>query len=124
MGNIYNGVQRSLVTMKADIGDFLFRGVRTHALDRDRKWRFTPAVKAGAKVEGGDIIGTVQETGLIEHRIMVPPYMSGVIDSIAEGDYTVEETVAVLKSDGKDRPLTLMQRWLSLIHISEPTRPY
>ncbi|HOE74116.1 MAG TPA: V-type ATP synthase subunit A [Deltaproteobacteria bacterium] len=111
VGNIYDGVQRSLVTMKADIGDFLFRGVRTHALDRDRKWRFTPVVKAGAKVEGGDIIGTVQETGLIEHRIMVPPYMSGVIDSIAEGDYTVEETVAVLKSDGKDRPLTLMQRW-------------
>jgi V/A-type H+-transporting ATPase subunit A len=111
VGNIYDGVQRSLVAMKADIGDFLYRGVRTHALDRDKKWHFTPLAQAGAQVEGGDIIGTVQETGLIEHRIMVPPAMSGVLDSITEGDYTVEETVAVLKSDGKTRPLTLMQRW-------------
>ncbi len=111
VGNIYDGVQRSLVTMKNEVGDFLHRGVRTHALDRDKKWRFTPALKAGAKVEGGDIIGTVQETGLIEHRIMVPPGMSGVIDSIEEGDYTVEETVAMLGSNGKTRPLSLMQRW-------------
>lgn len=111
VGNIYDGVQRSLVTMKAEVGDFLHRGVRTHALDREKKWRFTPAIKAGAHVEGGDIIGAVQETGLIEHRVMVPPGMSGVIDSIEEGDYTVEETVVLLGSNGKTRPLTLMQRW-------------
>ncbi len=111
VGNIYDGVQRSLVTMKDEVGDFLHRGVRTHALDREKKWRFMPGVKAGTRVEGGDIIGTVQETGLIEHRIMVPPGMSGVIDSIEEGDYTVEETVAMLESNGKTRPLTLMQRW-------------
>ena len=111
VGNIYDGVQRSLVTMKDEVGDFLHRGVRTHALDREKKWRFMPGVKAGTRVESGDIIGTVQETGLIEHRIMVPPGMSGVIDSIEEGDYTVEETVAMLESNGKTRPLTLMQRW-------------
>jgi len=111
VGNIYDGVQRSLVTMKDEVGDFLHRGVRTYALDREKKWRFIPVVKAGAQVEGGDVIGTVQETGLIEHRIMVPPGMSGVIDAIEEGDYTVEETVALLKSNGKTWPLTLMQRW-------------
>ncbi|MGB3999272.1 MAG: V-type ATP synthase subunit A [Desulfomonilia bacterium] len=111
VGNIYDGVQRSLVTMKDEVGDFLHRGVRTYALDREKKWHFIPAMKAGAQVEGGDVIGTVQETGLIEHRIMVPPGMSGVIDAIEEGDYTVEESIALLKSNGKTWPLTLMQRW-------------
>ena len=111
VGNIYDGVQRSLVTMKDEVGDFLHRGVRTYALDREKKWHCIPAMKAGAQVEGGDVIGTVQETGLIEHRIMVPPGMSGVIDAIEEGDYTVEESIALLKSNGKTWPLTLMQRW-------------
>ncbi|MFY9399145.1 MAG: V-type ATP synthase subunit A [Desulfomonilia bacterium] len=111
VGNIYDGVQRSLVSMKDKVGDFLRRGVRTHALDRRKKWRFTPSVEPGTRVEEGDIIGTVQETGLIEHRIMVPVGLSGVIDSIAEGDYTVEETVCVLKTEDGSKELTLMQRW-------------
>ena len=78
VGNIYDGVQRSLTTMMDDIGDFLTRGARTHALDREKKWHFTPTVKAGDVVQEGDIIGTVPETGLIEHKIMVPIGRQGV----------------------------------------------
>jgi len=111
VGNIYDGVQRSLVTMIEDIGDFLHRGVRTDALDRNRKWEFVPAVKAGETVQEGDVIGTVQETGLIEHRIMVPIGLGGKILEISEGKFTILDTVAVLEENGKKTPLTLMQRW-------------
>jgi len=111
VGNIYDGVQRSLVTMMDDIGDFLVRGVRTDALDREKKWYFTPTVKAGDTVQEGDIIGTVPETGLIEHRIMVPIGLRGTIREIFEGEFTIEETVAVLEYEGEEKPLTLMQKW-------------
>lgn len=111
VGNIYDGVQRSLITMMEDIGDFLVRGARTHALDREKKWHFTPTVKAGDTVGEGDIIGSVQETGLIEHKIMVPIGIEGTIREIHEGDFTIEETVAVLEKEGTERPLTMMQRW-------------
>jgi len=111
VGNIYDGVQRSLITMMDDIGDFLTRGARTHALDREKKWHFNPTVKAGDVVEEGDIIGTVPETGLIEHKVMVPIGIQGTIRNISEGDFTVEETIAVLDHKGKESPLKLMQRW-------------
>ncbi|MBN2282956.1 MAG: V-type ATP synthase subunit A [Deltaproteobacteria bacterium] len=111
VGNIYDGVQRSLVTMKDDIGDFLLRGARTAALDRETKWHFTPTVKVGDPVSEGDIIGTVPETGLIEHRVMVPIGVQGTITEIAEGDYTVKDAVATIEHNGSKRPLTMMQRW-------------
>ncbi|MBA7575360.1 V-type sodium ATPase catalytic subunit A [subsurface metagenome] len=111
VGNIYDGVQRSLVTMMGDIGDFLVRGVRTDALDRKKKWHFTPTVKVGNAVQEGDIIGSVPETGLIEHRIMVPIGTQGTILEISEGDFTIEETVALLEHEGEKKPLTLMQKW-------------
>lgn len=111
VGNIYDGVQRSLVTMIDDIGDFLLRGVRTDALDRDKKWEFTPTVKAGDTVQEGDIIGTVPETGLIEHRIMVPIGRGGKILEIHKGRFTVLDTIAVLEENGDQKPLTMMQRW-------------
>ncbi len=111
VGNIYDGVQRSLVTMMDDIGDFLVRGVRTDALDRKKKWHFTPTVKAGDALQEGDIIGSVPETGLIEHKIMVPIGMQGTILEIAEGDFTIIETVALLEHEGEKTPLTLMQKW-------------
>jgi len=95
VGNIYDGVQRSLVTMMDEIGDFLVRGVRTDPLDRKKKWHFTPSVKAGDAVQEGDIIGSVPETGLIEHRIMVPIGTQGTILEISEGDFTIVETVAI-----------------------------
>ena len=111
VGNIYDGVQRSLVTMMDDIGDFLVRGVRTDALDRKKKWHFTPSVKTGDMVQEGDIIGSVPETGLIEHRIMVPIGTQGTILEISEGEFTIEETVALLEHEGAKKPLTLMQKW-------------
>ncbi|MBN2179049.1 MAG: V-type ATP synthase subunit A [Deltaproteobacteria bacterium] len=111
VGNIYDGVQRSLVTMMGDIGDFLLRGARTDALDREKKWHFTPSVKAGDEVNEGDIIGSVPETGLIEHRIMVPIGIQGKVLEISEGDFTVEDTIAMLEYDGQKKPLTMMQRW-------------
>jgi V/A-type H+-transporting ATPase subunit A len=111
VGNIYDGVQRSLVTMMGDIGDFLIRGARTAALDREKKWHFTPSVKAGDSVNEGDIIGSVPETGLIEHKIMVPIGIKGIVVEISEGDFTIEETIATLDDNGEKKPLTMMQRW-------------
>ncbi len=111
VGSIFDGVQRSLVTMMEDIGDFLERGARTFPLDRDKKWHFTPSVKAGDQVEEGDIIGTVPETGLVEHRIMIPIGIKGKLLEISEGDYTIEEPVAVVEYDGERKNITLMQRW-------------
>jgi V/A-type H+-transporting ATPase subunit A len=111
VGNIYDGVQRSLVTMMSDIGDFLLRGSRTDALDREKKWHFTPSVKAGDEVNEGDIIGSVPETGLIEHRIMVPIGVQGKILEISEGDFTVVDEIGMLEYEGKKIPLIMMQRW-------------
>ncbi|MCK9275714.1 MAG: V-type ATP synthase subunit A [Syntrophales bacterium] len=111
VGNIYDGVQRSLVTMKEDIGDFLIRGTRTAALDREKKWPFTPSVKAGDKVYEGDIIGTVPETGLIDHKIMVPIGMEGIISEIYDGDFTIKEPVAIIENNGKRIEIPMMQQW-------------
>ena len=111
VGSIFDGVQRSLVTMREDIGDFIEKGTRTYPLDRDRRWHFTPSVKAGDQVAEGDIIGTVPETGLVEHRIMVPIGIMGIIQEISEGDYTIEEQVAFVEDEGEKRGITLMQRW-------------
>jgi V/A-type H+-transporting ATPase subunit A len=111
VGSIFDGVQRSLVTMIEDIGDFLERGARTFPLDRNKKWPFTPSVKAGDQVEEGDIIGTVPETGLVEHRIMIPIGIKGKLLEISEGNYTIEEPVAVVEYDGERKNITLMQRW-------------
>ena len=111
--NIYDGIQRPLeVIMKKVQGNNLPRGVEVPALDREKKWNFTASAKAGDKVVGGDVIGTVQETSSILHKIMIPPKMSGTIDSIQSGSYTVTETVAVLVlENGQKVPLSMMQKW-------------
>lgn len=119
VGSIYDGLQKSLLAMAEDMGSFLKRGARALALPRDTKWQFTPVVKAGDMVSGGDIIGTVPETELIEHRVMVPLGMRGKIKEIREGSYTVEETIALLEDGGEVRELRLMQEW----PVRKP-RPY
>lgn len=109
---IYDGIQRPLPGIAHETGAFIARGVEVPALPRDKKWKFVPAVKKGSNLKGGDIIGTVAETVLIEHRIMVPPGLEGEIADIKKGSFTVDDTVAVLKtSDGKKINLTMMQRW-------------
>ena len=111
--NIYDGIQRPLeVIMEKVQGNNLPRGVEVPALDREKKWEFTPTVEPGAQVVGGDVIGTVQETDSILHKIMIPPKMQGKIVSIQGGSYTVTETVAVLEQpDGTKTELSLMQKW-------------
>ena len=111
--NIYDGIQRPLEEIKVKTqSNSLPRGVEVPALDRNKKWEFVPTVQPGTAVVGGDIIGTVQETDSILHKIMIPPRMSGTIVSIQGGSFTVTETVAVLEQkDGTQTELTLMQKW-------------
>ncbi|MCD6507642.1 V-type ATP synthase subunit A [Candidatus Poribacteria bacterium] len=110
--SIYDGVQRPLDTIRDMVGDYITRGVDVPGLNRERKWGFTPTVKRGDRVAEGDVIGEVQESTLVVHRIMIPPGVSGVIDRIEEGEFTVEETVAVVKTDsGELEEIRMMQRW-------------
>ncbi|HEY86820.1 MAG TPA: V-type ATP synthase subunit A [Dehalococcoidia bacterium] len=119
VGSIYDGLQKSLLTMGEDIGPFIKRGAKASALPRDKKWQFTPKVKVGDAVDQGDILGVVPETNLIEHRIMVPVGIKGKIKEIRQGDYTVEEPVAWIEHNGEVKELTLMHEW----PVRKP-RPY
>ena len=109
---IFDGIQRPLEKIRELVGNSLVRGVEVPALDREKKWHFVPKVKVGDKVVGGDILGTVQETEIVEHRIMVKPGVVGTVKSIAEGDYTVTEQIGSLETaNGEELPVTLMQKW-------------
>ena len=109
---IFDGIQRPLEKIRELVGNSLVRGVEVPALDREKKWHFVPKVKAGDKVVGGDILGTVQETEIVEHRIMVKPGVVGTVKSIAEGDYTVTEQIGSIETaNGEELPVTLIQKW-------------
>ncbi|APF26732.1 V-type ATP synthase subunit A [Clostridium botulinum] len=108
---MFDGIQRPLNAIKAKAGDFITRGVEVHSLDRDKKWHFTPVKKAGDTVEAGDVIGTVQETSIVEHKIMVPYGIKGTIETIEEGDFTIVDTVAKVKDGDKLSDLMMMQKW-------------
>jgi len=110
--NIYDGIQRPLPAIYEETGDFISRGVEAHAIDRKKKWNFKPVAKSGEKVSGCDVIGEVQETSIIVHKIIVPPGVKGIISSVEkEGKYTVEEDIAVIKTDKEDVKLQMLQRW-------------
>lgn len=112
ISNIYDGIQRPLEDIMRISGNNLHRGVEVPSLSREKKWLFKAEVKAGDKVTAGDVIGVVQETDVVEHRILVPPNTSGVIKSVYDGEFTVEDTVAVLTlENGTEKNLTLMQKW-------------
>ena len=109
---IYDGIQRPLEKIVEKVGANISRGVEVPAVDREKKWEFTATAKAGDKVTGGDIIGTVPETPVVLHKIMVPPNMKGTIKNIKSGSFNVTETIATLTTeDGKDVPLTMIQKW-------------
>jgi len=111
LSNIFDGIQRPL-SMLEKTGDFIIKGTQIPALDREKKWGFKPIVKKGDSVSGGDIIGEVQETGILTHKIMVPPGISGEIIEIKEGNFTVEEEIGRIRTEDKrEVPLYLMQRW-------------
>lgn len=112
IGSIYDGIQRPLDDIMKISGNNLSRGVEVPALKREPKWTFVPSVNQGDSVSAGDVIGTVQETEIVTHKIMVPPGILGTVKTIQGGDYTVTETVATVETpDGREIPLTLMQRW-------------
>ena len=94
--SIFDGVQRPLNIIRQQVGDYIIRGVDVPALDRERRWEFKPRVEKGDQVQAGDILGTVQETTLVEHRIMVPPHISaGTVTEIFSGEFTVEDVVVL-----------------------------
>ena len=111
--NIYDGIQRPLEVIRQKTGgNFLPRGEEVPALDRDKKWDFTAVAKAGDHLIGGDVLGTVQETPSILHKIMLPPKMSGTVKEIRSGSFTVEDVVAVVETDrGETKELTMIQKW-------------
>ena len=112
MGSIYDGIQRPLnKIMEKTQSNLLSRGVEVPALDRDKKWEFHATAQPGEEVEAGDILGTVQETTVVEQKIMVPYGVKGRLKSIQSGSYTVEETIAVVETEKGEQPLTLMQKW-------------
>lgn len=110
--SIYDGIQRPLDEIKAVSGDFIPRGVDVPALDKTKEWEFKPTAKVGDKVNGGDIIGTVDETSAIEHKIMIPPNMSGTIKSIVnQGRYTIVEDIAEVETEDGVETVQMMQIW-------------
>lgn len=112
ISSIYDGIQRPLDDIMKLSGSNLKRGVEVPSLKRDTVWQFNATAKVGDKVVGGDVIGTVQETAIVLHKIMIPVKISGTVKSIKSGKYTVTDTVAVLTTDkGEDVNITLMQKW-------------
>ncbi|WP_455392960.1 ATP synthase subunit A [[Eubacterium] cellulosolvens] len=112
VGMIYDGIQRPLEIIQKETGDFIQRGVRTPGLDHSAKWHFKPKAKFGDTVKGGDILGTVQETKVVEHRIMVPHGVEGTIERInGEGEYTIDDKIASIKTASGSKELTMVQHW-------------
>ena len=109
--SIYDGIQRPLDDIMKVSGNNLKRGVEVPSLKRDLKWEFVPTVAVGDEVDAGDVIGTVQETVLVQQKIMVPYGVKGTVREIKAGEFTVEEVVAVVETERGDRELTLMQKW-------------
>lgn len=111
IGSIYDGIQRPLDDIMKLAGNNLKRGVEVPSLKRERKWMFEPCVKAGDRVFAGDVIGTVRETDIVVHKIMVPNGIDGTVKNIKAGEYSVTEKVAVIETEKGEKELSLMQKW-------------
>lgn len=112
LGQVFDGVQRPLAVIRDMTGAFIGRGVEIRALDRERRWPWTPLVKSGDRLRGGDALGTVQETELIEHRVLLSPGLSGNATWVArEGDYSIEDRVVRLTTDRGEVEVSMLQRW-------------
>lgn len=109
--SIYDGIQRPLDDIMKISGNSLKRGVEVPSLKRDLKWEFIPVAKVGDEVEAGDVLGTVQETIVVQQKIMVPYGVKGKVKEIKAGEFTVEEVVAVIETENGDKELTMMQKW-------------
>lgn len=112
MTNIYDGIQRPLEVMYEKYGSNIIKGIDEKPLSRDKKWTFTATVKVGDRVKAGDVLGTVNETELVLHKILVPFGKDGTVEEIQSGDFTVTEKIGSIKNDaGKSFDVTLMQKW-------------
>ncbi len=113
LSSIFDGIQRPLPVLAERVGDFIDRGQLVRALDRNKKWSFTPHVKEGEQVKGGDVLGHVPETVQIEHSILVPHYLNGTVVHIAEGEHTIKDTIAMIKDagTGEEIPVTMIRSW-------------
>lgn len=121
IGGIYDGVQRPLDVLRARTGDFISKGVHVPALDRDKKWSFAPATQPGSRVEGGEVLGTLKETDLIEHRVLIPPEVSGELTFVAPpGEYSVEETAARVVAQAGEIQIKMYQKWP--VRVGRPYR--
>ncbi len=116
--SIYDGVQRPLDVIQKGVGDFITRGTVAPPLDETKKWEFTATAKAGDEVGPGTILGTVQETALILHKILVPPGVKGTIKELSSGTYTIRQPIGSVKSGSSTTPLYLSQRWV--VRIPRP----
>jgi V/A-type H+-transporting ATPase subunit A len=112
IGSFFDGIQRPLNVLAEMAGDYITRGLEAPGLGREKKWHFAPAVEVGQAVSSGDIIGTVQESPVIVHKVMVPPHVGqGAVKSISEGEFTVTETVCVIETEHGEQAITMLQRW-------------
>ena len=118
--SIYDGVQRPLDVLQRNLGDFITRGFVAPPLDESAKWEFTPVAKVGSEVTPGTILGTVQETPLILHKIMVPPGVSGTLEDLKAGTFTIREQIGSIRTAAGKQPLTLTQKWV--VRIPRPVQ--
>ncbi|MGC9365888.1 MAG: V-type ATP synthase subunit A [bacterium] len=108
---IYDGTQRPLDRIKEMTGDTITRGIDVPPLNREKKWEFKPVASPGEQVDQGDVLGTVQETTLVLHRIMVPPGVKGKVKKVEQGSFTIEQTIAILETDQGDKEINMIQKW-------------
>ncbi len=111
VSSIYDGIQRPLDIIRAKEGDFVTRGIEVPALDREKKWEFVPSVKKGQSVQAGDVLGEIDETPLIKHKIMVPSGTEGEIDEIKKGKFTVEDVVVTIRTEESTVDIKMFQTW-------------
>ena len=111
MESIFDGIQRPLAVIYESSGDRIPLGIDLPRLDREKKWEFKPVAKAGDKVEAGDVLGTVQETSVVEHKIMVPYGVQGEVLEIKSGSFKVSDVVAKIKTNEGTKELTMLQKW-------------
>ncbi|MDW7677457.1 MAG: V-type ATP synthase subunit A [Bacillota bacterium] len=120
ISSIYDGIQRPLTLIREASGNFISRGVEVPSLNRDAVWSFKPLKGPGDAVAGGDIIGEVQESVVVVHKIMVPPGVSGTIKELSPGDYNITDTIGILQTEKAEFPLTMLQKWP--VRIGRPYR--
>ncbi len=111
IGGIFDGIQRPLNLLYQKYGDRISRGININSIDRQKKWKFSPILSEGTEVSSGDILGEVQETALVNHKIMVPFGVQGKVIKIFSGEFSITETIAVIQTDNGEKEIAMLQKW-------------